>query len=275
MIYSGKFATRHLSMQASKGEHNILVSLKNIHVPSSHGSILSNIELDVRAGEIITLIGPNGAGKTTLIRVVLGLTACNGSRWVQPQLKIGYMPQRLELNSQLPITVMRFLESSNASQDALQMRMRQTGIEGIADHQMHSVSGGELQRVLLARALARNPALLVLDEPAQGVDIHGQAEMYSLIHRIRMEQGCAILMVSHDLHWVMAQTNKVICINQHVCCEGHPDHISQHPAFIELFGREVSESLAPYTHHHDHEHDLHGNVLHKSSCDHHKTEGAP
>lgn len=273
MIYSGKFATRHISMRASRDEHNILVSLKNIHVPSSHGSILNNIALDVRAGEIITLIGPNGAGKTTLIRVVLGLAACNGSRWVRPGLKIGYMPQRLELNSQLPITVMRFLESSNASPDALQMRMRQTGIEDIANNPMHSVSGGELQRVLLARALARNPELLVLDEPAQGVDIHGQAEMYNLIHRIRVEQDCAILMVSHDLHWVMAQTNKVICINQHVCCEGHPDHISQHPAFIELFGREVSESLAPYTHHHDHEHDLHGNVLHRSSCDHHNREG--
>lgn len=239
--------------------------------------MLSDISLDVLPGEIITLIGPNGAGKTTLVRVVLGLAASTGTRFIKPGLTIGYMPQKLELNPQLPMTVLRFLETSRAPAYVLRQRMKQTGIEDLASHPMQSVSGGELQRVLLTRALAINPDLLVLDEPAQGVDIHGQAEMYSLIHRIHMEQGCAVLMVSHDLHWVMAQTNKVVCINQHICCEGHPDHISHHPAFIELFGREISESLAPYTHHHDHQHDLHGNVLLKTACDHHhhKKPGDP
>ena len=248
-----------------------LVQLVNISVRMTGHDILSGVSLNIFPEEIVTLIGPNGAGKTTLVRVVLGLVdEFSGSRTVKSGIKIGYMPQKLELNPQLPITVRRFLQIRGTNEHQLSHRMRQTGIEAIADRPMQSTSGGELQRVLLARALLQNPDLLVLDEPAQGVDVIGQAEMYNLIHKIKTEQGCGVLMISHDLHLVMAQTDKVICLNQHVCCHGHPDHVSHDPAFIELFGRKVSESLAPYTHHHDHKHDLHGSILHTdhSRCRH-------
>lgn len=248
-----------------------LVKLDAISVHLAGNNILSGVNLNIFPEEIVTLIGPNGAGKTTLVRVVLGLVSdFSGSRTVKAGIKIGYMPQKLELNPQLPITVRRFLQISGAGEQQLARRMAQTGIEAIADHPMQSSSGGELQRVLLARALLQNPDLLVLDEPAQGVDVIGQAEMYSLIHKIKTEQGCSVLMISHDLHLVMAQTDKVICLNQHVCCHGHPDQVSHDPAFIELFGHKVSESLAPYTHHHDHKHDLHGSILHTdhSRCSH-------
>jgi zinc transport system ATP-binding protein len=246
-----------------------LIALKDVWVRIGGQAILSHIDLEVQPGEIVTLIGPNGAGKTTLVRVVLGLAEFSGSRKLKPYIKIGYMPQKLELNPQLPMTVKRFLKVSGADDTQLAERMHQTGIEAIANQPMQSVSGGELQRVLLTRALIKNPELLVLDEPAQGVDVIGQAEMYSLIHKIKTEQGCGVLMISHDLHLVMAQTDRVICLNQHVCCHGLPDHVSHDPAFIELFGKAVSENLAPYTHHHDHEHDLHGNISHKEHTGHH------
>ena len=246
-----------------------LIKLKNVGVRVGTQTILSHVDLEVHPEEIVTLIGPNGAGKTTLVRVVLGLMEFSGSRQLKPQIKIGYMPQKLQLNPQLPITVKRFLKISGANDVQLAHRMTQTGIEAIAGHPMQSVSGGELQRVLLARALIQNPDLLVLDEPAQGVDVIGQAEMYSLIHKIKNEQGCGVLMISHDLHLVMAQTDRVICLNHHVCCHGHPDHVSHDPAFIELFGKKVSENLAPYTHRHDHQHDLRGNISHHEHADHH------
>lgn len=239
-----------------------LIELRNVGVRVGNQIILSNVNLDIHPREIVTLIGPNGAGKTTLVRVVLGLMEFTGIRKLQPRLRVGYMPQKLELNPQLPISVTRFLKISGVDDKNLFHRMEQTGIRAIANHPMQSVSGGELQRVLLARALMQNPDLLVLDEPAQGVDVIGQAEMYALIHKIKSEQGCGVLMVSHDLHLVMAQTDRVICLNHHICCHGHPDQVSHDPAFIELFGKTISENLAPYTHHHDHEHDLHGNVLH-------------
>lgn len=249
----------------------LLLRLEQVSVQSATTTLLSSISLDLRAGEILTLIGPNGAGKTTLVRVVLGLVSHSGQRVLKNNLRIGYMPQKLELNPQLPMSVKRFLQSSGAPLSQILQHAADTSIEKILEYPMQSVSGGELQRVLLTRALVKNPDLLVLDEPAQGVDIHGQAEMYQLIDHIKKERGCGVLMVSHDLHWVMAQTDKVVCLNQHICCQGHPDHISHDPAFIELFGREVSESLAPYTHHHDHDHDLHGNVLlkrHPANCSH-------
>lgn len=244
-----------------------LITLKDVGVRVGDQTILSHIDLEVMPGEIVTLIGPNGAGKTTLVRVVLGMMQFSGSRKLKPQIKIGYMPQKLELNPQLPMTVKRFLKISGADESQLLRRMNQTGIEAIAARPMQSVSGGELQRVLLARALIQNPELLVLDEPAQGVDVIGQSEMYRLIHKIKTEQGCGVLMISHDLHLVMAQTDRVICLNHHVCCHGHPDHVSHDPAFIELFGRKVSENLAPYTHRHDHQHDLHGNISHNEHAD--------
>jgi len=245
-----------------------LIALKNVGVQIGSQAILSHIDLEVHPEEIVTLIGPNGAGKTTLVRVVLGLMKFSGTRNLKPGIKVGYMPQKLEINPQLPITVKRFLKLGDTDEKTLVKCMVETGIDTIIDHPMQSVSGGELQRILLARALMQNPDLLVLDEPAQGVDVIGQAEMYNLIHKIKTEQGCGVLMISHELHLVMAQTDRVICLNHHICCHGHPDHVSHDPAFIELFGKTISENLAPYTHRHDHEHDLHGNISHKERLAH-------
>lgn len=238
-----------------------LLELSNVSVRTAQQTILSSVDLRVQSGEIVTLIGPNGAGKTTLVRVVLGLLDYNGSKKTKPNLRIGYMPQKLELNSQLPMTVKRFLKVSGAKEQHVDKWLSILGITALAPQAMQSVSGGELQRVLLARALMQNPELLVLDEPAQGVDINGQAELYQLIQEIKAEQNCGVLMVSHDLHVVMAQTDKVVCLNQHVCCQGHPEHVSNDPAFLALFGQETAKNIALYSHHHDHEHDLHGNVV--------------
>lgn len=212
---------------------------------------LEQVSLTLKPCEILTLIGPNGAGKTTLVRVVLGLLNPSlGTVWQRPGLRIGYMPQRLQIDATLPLTVERFLRLlPRTSMAAAQQALERVGAEQVFKHPLHSLSGGELQRVLLARALLRNPELLVLDEPVQGVDVAGQAELYQLITELRDELGCGVLMVSHDLHLVMRATDRVICLNRHVCCSGHPEQVSHDPAFVELFGRNA-QSLAIYQHHH-------------------------
>ncbi|MBB3102979.1 zinc ABC transporter ATP-binding protein ZnuC [Azomonas macrocytogenes] len=239
----------------------LLASLENINVHFSGQTVLENAALRVKSGEIVTLIGPNGAGKTTLVRAVLGLLKPqSGNVWRKTDLRIGYMPQKLQVDASMPLSVERFLRlvpgvARTGALDAL----AQVGAERVIDSPLQGISGGELQRVLLARALLRQPELLVLDEPVQGVDFAGQAELYQLITRLRDQYGCGVLMVSHDLHLVMNTTDQVICLNRHVCCSGHPEQVSNDPAFVELFGQGV-RNLAIYHHHHDHTHDLHGSV---------------
>jgi|TARA_R110001592_G_scaffold19231_9_gene79070 zinc transport system ATP-binding protein len=254
-----------------------LLELTHVSLRLQGNTILENVSLTVRRGEIVTLIGPNGAGKTSLVRVVLGLLkADSGSVVREPRLRIGYMPQKLQVDASLPLTVLRFLLLSPGSSHGQAL----TALEDVAaahlsDRPLQQVSGGELQRVLLARALLRKPDLLVLDEPVQGVDVNGQVELYQLINTLRDRYGCGVLMVSHDLHLVMATTNTVVCINRHVCCSGHPEQVSTDPAFLALFGERAS-ALAVYSHHHDHAHDLHGEVVegaphehrHGPDCDH-------
>ncbi|WP_371922669.1 zinc ABC transporter ATP-binding protein ZnuC [Simiduia sp. 21SJ11W-1] len=224
--------------------------------------ILQSVSLTLKAGEITTLIGPNGAGKTSLVRLLLGLQQPSaGELWRQPALRIGYMPQKLHIDPSLPLTVMRFLQLGGASKAALADALALTGIGHLAQSPIQALSGGEVQRVLLTRALAREPQLLVLDEPVQGVDINGQVALYELIDKIRSQRGCGVLMVSHDLHLVMAHTDEVICLNQHVCCHGHPESVTNDPAYLALFGKKAAKSLAVYTHHHDHKHTLHGDVV--------------
>ncbi|KPX28865.1 zinc ABC transporter ATP-binding protein ZnuC [Pseudomonas ficuserectae] len=239
-----------------------LIRLEQVAVTLSGQSVLDNIQLSVKPGEIVTLIGPNGAGKTTLVRAVLGLLKPDsGTVWRKPKLRVGYMPQKLHLDQTLPLSVLRFLRLvPGVDRMAAESALEEVGAEKVIDSPIQGISGGEMQRVLLARALLRKPELLVLDEPVQGVDVAGQAELYGLITRLRDRHQCGVLMVSHDLHLVMSTTDQVVCLNRHVCCSGHPEQVSHDPAFVELFGKNA-QSLAIYHHHHDHAHDLHGAVV--------------
>ncbi|MFT4671022.1 MAG: zinc transport system ATP-binding protein [Pseudohongiellaceae bacterium] len=225
-------------------------------------TVLDNVSLEIKEGKIVTLIGPNGAGKTTLVRIILGLmTADSGIVSKRPDLNIGYMPQKLVIDPTMPIAVSRFLELSGSSDpDHLRDTLAQLKIPHLLNSPLTSVSGGEMQRVLLARAMLRKPQLLVLDEPAQGVDVSGQAELYGLISEIRDQHNCGVIMISHDLHLVMSSTDEVVCLNHHVCCHGEPEHVSNDPAFLDLFGARSAESLAIYTHNHNHEHDVRGQI---------------
>lgn len=239
-----------------------LLELSGVGLSRNGTAVLEDISLRVVPGEIVTLIGPNGAGKTSLVRIVLGLLQADGGVVRrQPRLRIGYMPQKLHIDSTLPLTVERFLMLAPGSRRAdVREALEEVSAEHLLQRPLQQVSGGELQRILLARALLRKPHLLVLDEPVQGVDVNGQIELYQLITRLRDRYGCGVLMVSHDLHLVMATTNTVVCLNRHVCCSGHPEKVSLDPAFVALFGEQAS-ALAVYSHHHDHAHDLHGEVI--------------
>lgn len=218
--------------------------------------LLDHVDLDIVEGEIVTIVGPNGAGKTTLLRVLMGLDRIDsGGISRRAGLRLGYVPQRLHVDPILPLTVRGFLAlSGNRDADAARAALARVGIPDRADTQVSRLSGGELQRAVLARALLRKPHLLLLDEPTQGVDVGGMVELYRLIGEIRRDQGCAVLMVSHDLHVVMGATDRVVCLNRHVCCTGHPHDVSRDPRYRSLFGREVAGQLAVYTHHHDHAH---------------------
>ncbi len=234
-----------------------LLSVRNLTLRFGDRTVLDKVDLDLEAGQIVTLIGPNGAGKTSLVRVILGLQAPDsGSLDFPRRPRIGYMPQKLHIDATLPLTVDGFLALADRDRERRRAALARVEIPHLATQPVTALSGGETQRVLLARALLRQPQLLVLDEPVQGVDVNGQQALYQLITRIRDETGCAILMVSHDLHLVMATTDRVICLNRHVCCQGTPEMVSVDPAYTELFG--VRTAL--YTHHHDHEHSLHGEV---------------
>lgn len=239
-----------------------LIQLQGVAVGFNGQTVLDDVQLSVRPGEIVTLIGPNGAGKTTLVRVVLGLLQPDrGKVRRAPRLRIGYMPQKLHVDATLPLSVLRFLRLvPGVDRKRALAALAEVGAELVIDSPLQNISGGEMQRVLLARALLREPQLLVLDEPVQGVDVAGQAELYRLISQLRERYGCGVLMVSHDLHLVMSATDQVVCLNRHVCCSGHPEQVSGDPAFIELFGQDA-KSLAVYHHHHDHDHDLHGGVI--------------
>ncbi|MBQ0759752.1 MAG: zinc ABC transporter ATP-binding protein ZnuC [Zhongshania sp.] len=243
-----------------------LLTLSHISLKHQRQSLLTDVSLSLAPRQIMTIIGPNGAGKSTLIKIALGLIKPDsGSVFRQANLGIGYMPQRLSLNPLMPLSVERFLAMANTRKKNIDTALGRTGIAHLRRRPLHDISGGETQRVLLSRALLSEPDLLVLDEPAQGVDISGQTELYELINSLRDTLGCAVLMVSHDLHWVMAQTDTVICLNQHICCHGHPEHVSNDPAYLSLFGRRHAEAVALYQHDHDHQHDIHGDVV----CEHH------
>ncbi len=244
-------------MMSHKETSQPLISAHNIDVDIGSKKILDGARLDINTGEIVTLIGPNGAGKTTLVKVILGLLKpTRGVVKSKPNLRIGYVPQQFSIDPLIPLNVNRLMTLTvKATRAAVLKALATTGVSHLIDQSVSSLSGGEQQRVLLARALLREPDLLILDEPVQGVDFSGQVALYQLISDIRHERGCAILMISHDLHIVMAQSDRVICLNAHVCCEGHPQEVGNNPEYVKMFGNTAAQTLGLYAHHHDHNHD--------------------
>lgn len=226
-----------------------LVELRQVNVSFDDRKILKSIDLHIYPNEIMTLVGPNGAGKSTLIKILLGIIQpTSGQIITQKNLRLSYVPQRFNPSASLPLRVKDLLaleKCPKAHKDAI---IEDTGISTLQNHDVHSLSGGERQRVLLARALLRQPQLLVLDEPMQGLDIQSEEELYAYVRTLPARFGCSILMVSHDLQWVMQGTQRVVCLNHHICCTGTPENIQQHPEYVAIFG----EQRVPYQHHHQH-----------------------
>jgi zinc transport system ATP-binding protein len=235
---------------------DILVSLDNAGVSMSDKWLVRGVSLDVRRGEIVTLIGPNGSGKSTTAKIALGvINPSEGSAWCRRDICVSYVPQKLSVDWTMPLTVNRFMTLTQTANDSdVQRALNSAGIEHLKNSQVRNLSGGEFQRVLLARAVVNTPELLVLDEPVQGVDFNGEIALYRLIEEIRTELNCGIILISHDLHVVMSSTNKVICLNGHVCCSGNPEVVASAPEFRALFGDRAADELAFYKHSHDHEH---------------------
>ena len=254
-----------------------LLTATNLGVKRGDRWLIKDVNMALQMGQITTVIGPNGAGKSTLVRSLLKLiNTTTGSINSIKGLRIGYMPQKLKLQETLPLSVARFLDLGRHKQHPLSPNLwhdllHECRVEKLLAQAMQQLSGGETQRVLLLRALLRKPHLLVLDEPVQGVDVTGQVALYDLIGQVRDILGCGILMVSHDLHLVMAATDEVICLSQHICCSGHPEQVSQDPAFTDLFGPQSGGNLALYNHQHNHHHTSHGDIIdgqHHEDCDH-------
>ncbi|KUJ71394.1 ATP-binding cassette domain-containing protein [Thiomicrospira sp. WB1] len=234
-----------------------LIEAHNISHRFDDQDVLSNVSLSLYPDEILTLIGPNGAGKSTLLKLLLGLMQpTQGRIQRKPGLRVGFMPQKIQIDDSLPLSVTRFLSLARPRHEKrsefitkLEAVAEELTLGGLMKRPVQKISGGEMQRVLLARALLKSPDLLVLDEPVQGVDLQGQTELYEYINAVRLRHHCGILMVSHDLHIVMKDTHRVLCLNQHICCQGHPQTISGTDAFKTLFG-DGFEQLALYEHHH-------------------------
>jgi zinc transport system ATP-binding protein len=239
-----------------------LVTLKGAGVRRDNRWLVRGVDFSIARGEVVTLIGPNGAGKSTTAKMAIGvLKADEGTVARATGLRVGYVPQKLAIDWTMPLSVRRLMRLTGPLADAnLMAALTATGIPHLIDSEVRHLSGGEFQRALLARAIARKPDLMVLDEPVQGVDFAGESALYELIRSIRNSTGCGILMISHDLHMVMAGTDTVICLNGHICCRGTPETVSQSPDYLKLFGN--TRALAVYSHHHDHTHLPDGRVMH-------------
>ena len=241
----------------------MLIEAEGLSYRAGGRALIDEVDLVLAAGEIVTVIGPNGAGKTTLLKLLLGLLGPSAGRVRRREgLRIGYLPQRLAIDSVLPLTVARLMTLTvRRRRPEIEAALAEAGVAPLLDAAVQSLSGGELQRVMLARALLLEPDLLVLDEPVQGVDFAGEAALYGLIGELRNRRGCGVVMVSHDLHVVMAATDRVVCLNHHVCCAGSARVVARDPEYARLFGPRAAEALAVYSHHHDHAHGAAGEIV--------------
>lgn len=233
-----------------------LVRINGLTVRLGGNTVLHDVDFSIDSGEIVTIVGPNGSGKSTLLRAIIGaMRPAAGVIRRKNGLRIGYVPQRLHIDPTLPLTVARFLSLPNSvSRSRMDDVLAEAGAGNLASRQMAGLSGGQFQRVLLARALLGNPGLLILDEATQGLDQPGSAAFYRQIEKVRSDLGCAVLMVSHELHVVMAASDRVICLNGHICCQGEPEHVASAPEYRALFGSGTQGALALYRHEHSHAH---------------------
>ncbi|MEP2640638.1 metal ABC transporter ATP-binding protein [Roseobacter sp.] len=238
-----------------------LIQVEDVSLRYGARTVLSSVSLHVERGEIVTIVGPNGSGKTSLLRAIIGAVKPFQGRVVHGQgVRIGYVPQKLHIGDTLPITVSRFLKlPGGAKATDIDQALIQAGVPDLSKAQLSQLSGGQFQRVLLARALIGKPDILLLDEATQGLDQRGSASFYQQIERVCETTGCAVLMISHELHVVMSASDRVICLNGHVCCEGTPAVVASAPEYRALFGTGTGGALALYRHEHDHRHD---------NCDH-------
>ena len=251
-----------------------IVRIEGIGVKREGRWLVRGVDMAIARGEIVTLIGPNGSGKSTTVKTALGIIRPDEGRvWRAPKLSIGYVPQKIAMDRSLPMTVERLMRlTGRHSASTVMAALATVGIAHLAQAQVHALSGGEFQRALIARAIIGKPDLLVLDEPVQGVDFSGEVALYDLIGAIRDETGCGVLLISHDLHVVMARTDTVICLNGHVCCQGTPDTVAASGEYAALFGPRAAQTLAIYRHEHDHAHLPDGTVRDaegRVSFDHH------
>ena len=251
------------SSSSQEMDQDTLIIAEAVGVSLSGRQILENVDLTINRGEIVTLVGLNGSGKSTLAKILLGLLQPGSGRIRRAaDLRHGYVPQSTAIDPSMPLTLRRYLSFSGVSDDLrLSDALDEVGLSGRFLDPMARLSGGELHRAMLARALLRQPEFLVLDEPVSGVDVAGQVKLYQLIENIRDSYNCGVLLISHDLHVVMAATDRVVCLNHHICCTGRPASVVGEPEFRALFGTQVADQLALYHHHHDHGHGTDGTVV--------------
>lgn len=246
-----------------------LIEVEGLNISYGGQTVLSGIDFSIDEGEIVTVVGPNGSGKSSLLKAIIGAVTPSAGRVRRASgLRIGYVPQKLHIDQTLPLTVGRFLDLPRKSpRAAREAALRHAGVADLSERQMANLSGGQFQRVLLARALLNEPQLLILDEATQGLDQPGSAAFYQEIEAVRRDTGAAVLMVSHELHVVMAASDRVLCLNGHICCQGAPEQVASAPEYRALFGSGTAGTLALYRHEHDHAHDDRHD--HDHECGHH------
>ena len=242
-------------------ENNPLVKLENAGVYKSSKWLVKGISFEINNGQIVTLIGPNGSGKTTTAKMILNILNADEGLVTSNTNKMAYVPQKINIDWTMPLRVIDFMKlTSSLNNIDIIESLTLTGVEKLLYNEVRNLSGGEFQRVLLARAIAKKPDLLVLDEPVQGVDFNGEIALYNLINNISDTLNCGILLISHDIHFVMSSTDHVICLNGHICCSGTPSAVAKNPAYIKLFGEHTASTLSLYEHHHDHSHSSDGSI---------------